>query len=224
MDRLSFQSTTAQSSTLAGEDTASSTRAARFENAVASASRRAMQYEHQMKDFEASNVVKRLLPSLIFVQSKLAEDLSNSRAIDTILREVVQGLQHTQRRSAAALSSTVPYVAHALQDDLAALQELGAQLPEIGRQVRHIREVYDRGRDKAKDLEESLEWLNTPVPLRLRTIIFTPNAPVSPRWKALIRFLFALVFSICMWIAWITLRGAVRAHRQRLVWGEGLMS
>lgn len=56
--------------------------------------------------------------------------------------------QHTQRRSTAALSSTVPYIAHALQDDLAALQELGAQLPEIGRQVRHIRAVYDSGRDK----------------------------------------------------------------------------
>ncbi|KAI0083916.1 hypothetical protein BDY19DRAFT_899441, partial [Irpex rosettiformis] len=176
--------------------------------AIAAASRRAMEHEHQMKDLE----------------SKLAEDLSNSRAIDTILREVVNGLHHTQRRSTAALSSTVPYISHALQDDLAALQELGAQLPEIGRQVRHIREVYDRGREKAKDLEESLLWLNTPVPFRLRSIIFTSNAPVSARWKALIRFLFALVFLACMWIAWITLRGAMRAHRQRLVWGERLMS
>lgn len=38
------------------------------------------------------------------------------------------------------------------------------------------------------------------------------------------RLLFALIFVACMWIAWITLRGAVRAHRQRLVWGERLMS
>ncbi len=32
----------------------------------------------------------------------------------------------------------------------------------------------------------SLEWLNTPVSQRLRTIIFTPNAPVSKRWKVLV--------------------------------------
>ncbi|KAI0343064.1 hypothetical protein BDW22DRAFT_1228202 [Trametopsis cervina] len=204
MEYHSVHGSTAQSSTLAGEEPG----VARFDAAVASAGRRAMHYEQQMKDLE----------------SKMAEDLSNSRAIDTILREVVQGLQHTQKRSTTALSSTVPYIAHALQDDLSALQELGAQLPEIGSQVRHIRAVYDRGRDKAKDLEESLEWLNTPIPLRLRTIIFTSNAPVSARWKALVRVLFALVFLACMWIAWITLRGAVRAHRQRLVWGERLMS
>ena len=30
------------------------------------------------------------------------------------------------------------------------MQELGTQLPEVGRQVRHIRQVYDRGRDKVK--------------------------------------------------------------------------
>jgi len=211
MEHLSIYSNAAQSSTLAGGDAESSSSgssASRFDAALASASQRAMHYEQQMKDLE----------------SKLAEDLSNSRAIDTILREVVQGLQHTQRRSTAALSSTVPYIARALQDDLAALQELGHQLPEIGGQVRHIRGVYDRGKDKAQDLVDSLEWLNTPIPLRLRTIIFTSNAPVSARWKALIRFLFALVFLACMWIAWITLRGAVRAHRQRLVWGERLMS
>ena len=95
---------------------------------------------------------------------------------------------------------------------------------------------------QAKELVASLEWLNTPIPLRLRTIIFTSNAPVSTRWKALVvsiarkaegsfvltpqhqRLLFALAFFTCMWIAWITLRGAVRAHRQRLVWGERLMS
>lgn len=42
-----------------------------------STTRRAQQYEVQMKDLEA----------------KLAEDLSNSRAIETYLREVVQGLE-----------------------------------------------------------------------------------------------------------------------------------
>ncbi|PSR90584.1 hypothetical protein PHLCEN_2v4877 [Hermanssonia centrifuga] len=176
--------------------------------ALAAASKRAIQYEVQMKDLEA----------------KLSEDLSNSRAIDNLLREVVQGLQQTQRRSTAALTSTVPYITHALQDDLMALEELEVQIPEVGRQVRHICNVYDRGRDKAQELVDSLEWLNTPIPLRLRTIIFTPNAPVSGRWKALIRFLFALTFLACMWVAWITLRGAIRAHRQRLIWGNQLMS
>ena len=39
---------------------------------------------------------------------------------------------------------------------------------------------------QAQELVESLEWLNTPVPLRLRTIIFTSNAPVSARWKVLL--------------------------------------
>ena len=95
------------------------------------------------------------------------------------------------------------------------LQELGEQLPEVGLQVRLIREVYDRGRGKvrpiqraqshgprliesyfgatqAQELVKSLEWLNTPVPHRLRKIIFTPDAPVSGRWKAsIVRRLFS---------------------------------
>ncbi|GJE91180.1 hypothetical protein PsYK624_073290 [Phanerochaete sordida] len=176
--------------------------------ALAAASQRALSYEMQIKDLEG----------------KLAEDLSNSRAIDNLLREVVQGLQQTQKRSANALTGTVPYIERTLRDDLETLHELGSALPEIGLQVQHIRQVYDRGRDKAQELVESLEWLNTPIPLRLRTIIFTHNAPVSVRWKLLIRSLFALAFLMCMWVAYITLRGAVRAHRQRLVWGERLMS
>ena len=39
---------------------------------------------------------------------------------------------------------------------------------------------------QAQQLMASLEWLNTPVSLRLRTVIFTPNAPVSKRWKVLV--------------------------------------
>ena len=38
------------------------------------------------------------------------------------------------------------------------------------------------------------------------------------------RVLFAVTFLACMWIMWITVRGAVRAHRERLVWGTRLMS
>ena len=39
---------------------------------------------------------------------------------------------------------------------------------------------------QAQELVASLEWLNTPIPHRLRKIIFTPDAPVSGQWKALI--------------------------------------
>lgn len=111
-------------------------------------------------------------------------------------------VQQTQKRSSSALNHTIPYIDRTLQDDFMALEELGSELPEVGKQVQHIRHVYDRGRDKvrgiihwrlrvtdlaqAQELVESLEWLNTPVPLRLRTIVFTSNAPVGARWKILI--------------------------------------
>ncbi|KAI0820325.1 hypothetical protein BC628DRAFT_1330500, partial [Trametes gibbosa] len=155
---------------------------------------------------------------------KLSLDLSNSRAIENLLQEVFTSVQHTGERAQFAAINTVPRVDHTLDEDLALLEELEEQLPEVGYQIRDIRKVYDSGRDRARDLMSSLEWLNTPISQKLRTIIFTSNAPVSHRWKVAQRSIFALVFCACMWIAWITLRGAVRAHRQRLVWGERLMS
>ncbi|KAI0644214.1 hypothetical protein C8Q79DRAFT_974734 [Trametes meyenii] len=176
--------------------------------ALESASRRASLQERQIKELE----------------SKLALDLSNSRAIENLLQEVFTGIHQTTERAHFASSNTVPHIDHSLQEDISLLADLEESLPDIGSQVRDIRNVYDRGRDKARDLMSSLEWLNTPLSQRLRTIIFTPNAPVSKKWKIAVRSLFALVFCACMWIAWITLRGAVRAHRQRLVWGERLMS
>ncbi|EJF64124.1 hypothetical protein DICSQDRAFT_81142 [Dichomitus squalens LYAD-421 SS1] len=177
-------------------------------SALESASKRASLYERQIKDLE----------------SKLSLDLSNSRAIENLLQEVFTGLEHTRGRADFSLTHTVPHIADSLEEDLAVLVELEEQLPEVGHQIRDIRKVYDRGRDKAQQLMASLEWLNTPVSQRLRTIIFTEQAPVSKRWKVLVRTIFALVFCACMWIAYITLRGAVRAHRQRLVWGERLPS
>ncbi|KAI0311750.1 hypothetical protein OF83DRAFT_1068287, partial [Amylostereum chailletii] len=69
-----------------------------------------------------------------------------------------------------------------------------------------------------------LEWLNTDFYERWRTIIFTRHSPVSWRWKVLMRLLFAIVFAVTAWVSWIALLGAYRAHRQRLVWGERLMS
>ncbi|KAH9941511.1 hypothetical protein B0H21DRAFT_869640 [Amylocystis lapponica] len=185
-----------------------------FETTLAASSARALRYEHQLKDLESHE----------FRQTQLTLDLSNSRAIENLLQEVLTGLQQTQGRADIALSSTVPHIAHTLDEDLIALHELDAHLPQVGRQLHDIRRVYDCGRDKARDLIGALEWLNTPVSKRLRTIIFTSNAPVSAQWKALVRTLFALVFLIGIWITWITLSGAVRAHRQRLVWGERLMS
>ncbi|KAI0629139.1 hypothetical protein C8Q77DRAFT_307988 [Trametes polyzona] len=176
--------------------------------ALESASRRASLQERQIKDLE----------------NKLALDLSNSHAIENLLQEVFTSIHQTGERARFAINNTVPHVDRTLQEDLVLLHELEEQLPEVGAQIRDIRQVYDRGRDKARDLMSSLEWLNTPISQKLRAIIFTPNAPVSKRWKVAVRTIFALVFCMCMWIAWITLRGAVRAHRQRLVWGERLMS
>ncbi|RDX48217.1 hypothetical protein K466DRAFT_532661 [Polyporus arcularius HHB13444] len=177
-------------------------------SALESAAKRASYYERTIKELDG----------------KLALDLSNSRAIENLLHEVFTGIQQTRDRTEFSLKNTVPHVRDTLDEDLTVLIELEEQLPEVGSQIRDIRKVYDRGREKAQQLMTSLEWLNTPVSQRLRAIIFTPNAPVSKRWKALVRTIFALVLCACIWIAYITLRGAVRAHRQRLVWGERLMS
>lgn len=56
--------------------------------------------------------------------------------------------QHGQQRADVALKSTIPQIAHSLQQDLSALEELEEHLPEVGRQVRDIRNVYDSGRSK----------------------------------------------------------------------------
>ncbi|TFY58966.1 hypothetical protein EVJ58_g6072 [Rhodofomes roseus] len=176
--------------------------------AFASVSRRTLRYEHQIKDLEG----------------KLTVNMSNSRAINNLLQEVLSALHQSQRRADVALNTTVPHIEQSLAEDLDALSYLDEHLPRVQQQVHDIRHIYDRGRDKARELITELEWLNTPLSARLRTIIFTSNAPVSSRWKAFIRTLFALALFMCIWISWITLRGAVRAHRQRLVWGERLMS
>ncbi|KZT63908.1 hypothetical protein DAEQUDRAFT_699552 [Daedalea quercina L-15889] len=176
--------------------------------AFASISRRTLRYEHQIKDLEG----------------RLTVNMSNSRAISNLLQEVLSGLHQSQRRADVALNTTVPHIEQSLAEDLDALSYLDGHLPRVQQQVHDIRHVYDRGRDKARELIAELEWLDTPLSARLRTIIFTSNAPVSSQWKAIVRTLFALALLACIWIAWITLRGAVRAHRQRLVWGERLMS
>ncbi|CDO75238.1 hypothetical protein BN946_scf185036.g2 [Trametes cinnabarina] len=135
--------------------------------ALESASRRASLHERQIKEFE----------------SKLTLELSNSRAIENLLHEMSHSIRQTSERAHFASSTTVPHIESSLEEDLAILNELEEQLPEVGSQIRDIRHVYDRGREKARDLMASLEWLNTPISQRLRAIIFTPNAPVSKKWK-----------------------------------------
>ena len=77
---------------------------------------------------------------------------------------------------------------------------------------------------QAQKLVADLEWLDTDFYERWRAIIFTSSSPVSWRWKALMRLLFAVSFMVFAYMSWIALGGAYRAHRQRLVWGERLMS
>ncbi|KAH9933517.1 uncharacterized protein B0H18DRAFT_952035 [Fomitopsis serialis] len=175
-------------------------------------SRRTLQYEQDIQDFE----------------SRLAINLSNSRAISTLLHEsqsaVKELVQHYQQKADSALESTLPHIEQSLSEDINSLEFLDEHLPRIEEELVSIRRVYDRGQDKAVEHIAELEWLNTPLTARLRRTIFTASAPVSPRTKALLRMLFTLVFCMGVWVAWIALEGAVRAHRQRLVWGERLLS
>ncbi|KAH7909556.1 hypothetical protein BJ138DRAFT_1155013, partial [Hygrophoropsis aurantiaca] len=185
-----------------------------LEEQVKATSKRALHYESQMLD----------------LNNKLTENLSNFRAIDSLLQEALAGLQLNANRADRALTHHVPHIQHELDDSLAALHELSATLPTIQARVADIRGVYDSGREKAQSLTSSLLWLNTDFPTRWRLIIFTPSAPVSWRWKAIMRTLFTVFLVFAAWVAyatlvlaWSALGGAYRAHRQRLVWGERLM-
>ena len=112
-------------------------------------------------------------------------------------------------------------------------------------QTAHVRNLYDSSRKKvlyfplwfsindpdagvpplqAQVLVKELRWLNRDFTSRWRIVIFSRSSPVSWRWRATLRALFALAFILLTWCMWIALRGAYRAHRQRLVWGERLIS
>ncbi len=58
--------------------------------------------------------------------------------------------QQTRERTSFSLTHTVPHVHETLEEDFATLVELEEQLPEVGSQIRDIRKVYDRGRDKVR--------------------------------------------------------------------------
>jgi len=179
-----------------------------LEDALNKASARASLYELEMKGLETN----------------LAENLSNFRAVDSLLQETFTGLHRNADRADRALNSHVPHINSALDNSREELTDLAETLPIIRTEVSDIRQVYDSGRQKAQKLVADLEWLDTDFYERWRAIIFTSSSPVSWRWKALMRLLFAVSFMVFAYMSWIALRGAYRAHRQRLVWGERLLS
>jgi len=169
---------------------------------------RAVQSDTQIKDLD----------------SKLREHLGNFRAIESSIKGALAELNRNVQRADQALNSDIPKLRDELEDSLVILQDLSTTLPRIRSRVANIRHAYDAGRTKAQELVGSLMWLNTDFRERWRLIIFTSSAPVSWRWKALMRISFAVFLVTCLWIAWVAMSGAYRAHRQRLVWGERLMS
>ncbi|KAJ3841445.1 hypothetical protein EV361DRAFT_1023527 [Lentinula raphanica] len=179
-----------------------------LEAALKKMSKQAAQYEFQMKELE----------------SQLSQNLSNFRAIDSLFKEASTGIKRNYKRADRALHSQIPAIEKSLEESSNTLTDLAHTLPKIRSQVRDIRVVYDTGREKAQSLVMDLTWLNTSFHERWRRTIFTPNAPVSVRWKAFMRFLFAISFFLCCMVVWVGLGGAYRAYRHKLVWGERLMS
>jgi len=180
----------------------------RLDNLLHDSSTRAMQYERQLKGLE----------------SKLSGHLSNSRTIDASLRQVYSGIQRNARRADRAIDIHVPHVNRAIDDALESLSQLEETLPKTRSQVAEIRSVYDSGRVKAQNVVDDLTWLTTSFYDRWRMIIFTSSSPVSFRVKLIMRLLFFVCFIACMYVVSITIRGAFKAHRHRLVWGDRLMS
>jgi len=176
---------------------------------LSTTSRRAAAFELQIKALE----------------EKLAEDLSNCRAIESSLKDAFTTIKRNYRRTDKdALHTHVPHIEAELDKALGALNELEIQLPAIRTQAVHLHRLYDSSREKAQLLVEDLRWLNRDFTSRWRTVIFSRSSPVSWRWRATLRTLFALTFILVAWGTWLALRGAYRAHRLRLVWGERLIS
>ncbi|KAF9223991.1 hypothetical protein BS17DRAFT_780320, partial [Gyrodon lividus] len=167
-----------------------------------------MKYDSQIKDLD----------------STLREHLGNFRAIETSIKEALAELNRNTQRADQALSVDIPKLKDELEWSLVILQDLCTTLPRIRSRVANIRHAYDFGRMKAQELVSDLTWLNTDFHERWKLIIFTSSAPVSWRWKAAMRISFAVLLATVMWVAWAAISGAYRAHQQRLVWGERLMS
>ncbi|KAL4078591.1 hypothetical protein V8B97DRAFT_2002868 [Scleroderma yunnanense] len=169
---------------------------------------RAVQYDSELKNLD----------------TKLRENLSNFRAIEGSIKDTLAELNKSEQRVDYALDTDTPRIREELERSLVVLEELSHKLPRIRSRVADIQSAYNSGRKRARELVNDLVWLNTDFHERWRLIIFTPSAPVSWRWKVIFRLLFGLVLLTFLWIAWVAIRGAYRAHRQRLVWGERLMS
>lgn len=187
----------------------SSPRTRSLDEVLANTSRRAAVFEMQIKALE----------------EKLAEDLSNCRAIECSLKEAFSNIKRNYRRTENdSLRTHVPHIDAELDQALGVLDELEVRLPAIHTQAAHVRRLYDSSRDKAQVLVEDLRWLNRDFTSRWRTVVFSRSSPVSWHWRATLRTLFALTLVLVAWGSWIALRGAYQAHRQRLVWGERLIS
>ncbi|KZT09930.1 uncharacterized protein LAESUDRAFT_810261 [Laetiporus sulphureus 93-53] len=238
-----------QEAELEEETRHTSRRSGDLEAALASMSRRTMRYEHQIKDLQSRLTVdmsnSRAIHNLL--QEVLAGLQQNQRRTDLALTTTVPHIENSLDDDLATLQELEEHLPHVGQQVVHIRRVYNHGRDKVRLRVHAESVSWHRPRfpsdlpchpltvfssdlplaavlEQACELMSALEWLNIPVSSRLRTIIFTSNAPVSFRWKALIRTLFALALLACIWIAWITIQGAVRAHRQRLVWGERLMS
>ncbi|KAH9968438.1 hypothetical protein BGW80DRAFT_1338552 [Lactifluus volemus] len=186
------------------------------DDVLSSTSQRAAGFELDLKALE--------VPTFSCVE-KLAEDLSNCRAIESSLKEAFTSIKRNYRRADKdALRTHIPHITPELDRTLSVLHDLEERLPAIRIKSAHMRNLYDSSRKKAQVLVKELRWLNRDFTSRWRIVIFSRSSPVSWRWRATLRALFALAFILLTWCMWIALRGAYRAHRQRLVWGERLIS
>ncbi|RXW23869.1 hypothetical protein EST38_g1981 [Candolleomyces aberdarensis] len=130
--RLGRQAASASSLHLPPDPSASV--AVKLEYALKKVSKQAAQYEGQMKDLE----------------SKLSENLSNFRAIDSLLSEAFSGLQRNTKRADRAVHHQVPGIHRDLQDSREVLEDLAETLPTVQAQVQDIFDVYESGRQKVR--------------------------------------------------------------------------
>lgn len=179
-----------------------------IEEVVKRTSKRILHYESQMQE----------------LSTRLTEGLSNFRAMDSLMQGSLDELKRDAQNARHALKEHIPCIHEELHNSLVSLEELSHTLPQIQSHVAEIRHIYDSGREKAKNLVTDLKWLNTEWHERWRVIIFTNRSPVSRWWTVTMRVLFAATFITFGWTAWVAIAGAYTAHRQRLVWGERLMS
>ncbi|KAF9240659.1 hypothetical protein BU15DRAFT_87562 [Melanogaster broomeanus] len=178
-------------------------------------------------DHQAKRVLSRMMQHdsrIRDLDSTLKEHFGNFKAIETSIKGALAELNRNTQRAEQALNVDIPKLKDELEGSLVILQDLSTTLPRIRSRVANTRHAYDSGRTKAQELVSDLTWLNTDFHERWRLIIFTTSAPVSWRWKAAMRILFAVLFLTFIRVIWVAISGAYRAHRQGLVWGERLIS